>query len=72
MHTYEGTKLKAIETISRAAMAMITIDNHEANRKLANSIIDAARTLLWLEDLTEAYENGDLSGMFEAKANNGF
>lgn len=68
MYTYEETKMKAVDTISHGAMALLLTKDHESARTLANSIMEACRMVLWLEDLQEAFEKGDLEGMRAAKA----
>ena len=72
MLTYMDTKHKTIETIDRATMLMSVTMDHESNRVLLRSIIEAAKLGLWLEDMQEAYEKGDLEGMRAAPINNGF
>lgn len=68
MYTYEKTKLKAVDTITHGAMALMLSKDHEEARKLANSIMEACRMVLWLEDLQESFEKGDLEGMRAARA----
>lgn len=72
MLTYEQVKIKACETFTNGAMAIALANDHETVRKLANSMIDAARLLLWLEDCAEAAEKGDLEAILKSKTNNGF
>lgn len=72
MLNYEETKLKAVDTLTHGAYAIAVTHDHDGVRKLANSLIEACRLLLWLEDLQEAKEKGDLKSMIEAKAKNGF
>lgn len=72
MHTYEETKMKAYETICNGALAMLLSEDHETCRQMTNSIIQACRLMLWAEDCQEALEKGDLEGIINSKAKNGF
>lgn len=72
MLNYEDVKAKAVETINHGAWAIALSKDHEDVRKMANSVMEACRLLLWLEDLQEAKENLDLTGMMNAKTKNGF
>lgn len=71
-YMYKETKMKAVETLTHGAMALALTNDHETNRKLAKSIMEAARLVIYLEDLQEACEKGDLEGVRNAAARNGF
>ena len=72
MLTYEEIKGKAIRTFTDATLAYALARDHDEARKVLNSVIEAARLGLWLEDLTEAHEKDDLIGVMTAQAKNGF
>lgn len=68
MYTYEQTKLRGLKTITRATMGLTTSNNHEANRQLLHTIKEAVDLLVWMENLQEAFEAGDLAGMLKSKS----
>lgn len=69
MYTYEQTKLRGLETITRATIGLASSDNHEANKQLLHTIKEAVDLLVWLEDLNASFQAGDLQGMRKAKSN---
>lgn len=69
MYTYEGTKASAFRNLNSAMGYLLCSNDHSKNKIMIEAIIKTAETMLWLENLMIAAEQGDLEGMKNAKPN---